>query len=211
MEMTPTRHSFNFGKKRSWRLVLGHRQTQHDRLFYTTSICYRCRCKVCLLVWQGLGLFIAHWVVLSCCRSWRLPLHDVYLGRPTYSRSCMICSFIMSQGLELPVRSAWSTAVTVAHTFGIWICCMQESSHSRGAALFSDLLTWAQYLIRGVTATKVVGATRPAFLCTCPGVSILVTLSYWPGALHVRSSTDWDHSQIHEQTLTTAAEELQMV
>ena len=70
----------------------------------------------------------------------------------------------------------------------------KESSHGRGAAEFSELLTWgAQYLIGDMAWTKFIGATRPAFWCASPNIIIRVKLSYWPGALPVRSSTAQKH------------------
>ena len=42
----------------------------------------------------------------------------------------------------------------------------RESSHGRGAAFLSELLTWgAQYLIRNITPKNFVRTTRPTILC----------------------------------------------
>ena len=66
-----------------------------------------------------------------------------------------------------------------------------KSSHARGAANVSELLTWrGQYLTRNMTSTKFVRATRQTSLCASTRTIILenIMLNYHI-VPHVRSST----------------------
>ena len=47
----------------------------------------------------------------------------------------------------------------------LWLGLGLESSHGRGVAKFSELLTWgSQYITRNMTSKEFVRATRPTFI-----------------------------------------------
>ena len=67
----------------------------------------------------------------------------------------------------------------VGHCELIWGDELEEASHGRGAAIFSEFLTpGAQYLSGNMTSKKVVGPTRPTFLCAGHENNVLVKLLY---------------------------------
>ena len=54
----------------------------------------------------------------------------------------------------------------------------KESPHGRSATIFSELLTWAQYLTGNMTSTKIVRATRPTLLRPCTK-TIIILVKWW--------------------------------
>ena len=98
---------------------------------------------------------------------------DGHLGHSTTSRLRLTI-------MQLDVRSVEEVLFSTLACCKLWSskCWKLESSHGRGAAKFSELLTCgAQYFIRNMVSKKVVRATPPTFPCASPETIVQVILS----------------------------------